>query len=118
MGLDDILRGAVKTAKAVTKDLQPTVLHAAWKEQTTSGAQTYKAAVKRGAIVSFHQQQVRTPEGELTMSRAQITFLEPVAISTKDKLTLSDGSTGPILQIGGPVDPGNDLGFVTDVWLG
>lgn len=118
MGLASIIRSAVATADAVTKDLQPEVLHKEWVSQTDAGVHTYKSSVKRRALVDMKQRQVRTLEGQLVTSHAYIAFLTPVSIGRNDAIILPDGTTGPIINTTGFVDPATGRGYVTEVYLG
>lgn len=118
MALDDILRDAVALVNQVTQPLQATVQHASWTAGTWEGGATLGSPVARKAIVDWKQKQVRTLAGELTVSRAYIAFLEPVIVDEKDVITLPDGTTGPILDMSGFIDPDTGRGYITEVWLG
>ena len=69
------------------------------------------------AIVEQKLRQVRTDSGEVTMSQAHVTFLEPRTISQYDKIVLADGTTGPILATEGFMDVSN-AAILIEVFLG
>lgn len=129
MGLLDALRSGVKLADKVTKPLQPTVSY----ERCTStnadgyGSKSYAAATPLRAIVDWQQKPVRTQAGMLTVTRATITLLDVAAIAAAtggagigddDRFTLPDGTTGPILDIGGFIDAGTGHPVASEVMLG
>lgn len=117
-GLRDIIADAVATADDLTSDIQPQVRLQRWTGQTGAGKPTYAAAVLEPAIVDWQQRRVRTKSGAEAVSRAYVGFLRPVAIDEKDKITLPDGTTGPILDMSGFVDRATGAPFFVQVWLG
>lgn len=127
MSLLTTIRSAVAVADDVTRPLQSTVSYQRRTGQDQFGDPTYAAAVDLLAIVDWKATQRRTSTGLLTVSRAVITFLDAAALSTatggagiddNDKLTLPDGTTGPILDLGGFIDPGTGVPIATEVFLG
>ena len=127
MSLLNVVRSAVKVADSVTKPLQATVSYERKTGQDTFAQPTYATAVDLEAIIDWKSRQVRTATGILTVSRAVITFLDAAALSTatstngiddNDKLTLPDGTTGPILDLGGFIDPGTGIPVATEVFMG
>jgi hypothetical protein len=78
-------------------------------------------------LVDWKQRMVRTAAGQLTVTRATVTFLdvstllevtEYKGLSDEDKITLPDGTTGPILDMGGFVDPGTGIPYATEAMIG
>lgn len=128
MSLLDALRAGVKIADSVTKPLQAEVTYErAAVDSAGYGDLTYSAPVKLRAIVDFARKQVRTPSGELTVTRATIDLLDVAAvvaatgglgIGNNDRFTLPDGDTGPILDISGFIDAGTGQPVATTVMLG
>jgi len=127
MGLLGVIRSGVKVADKVTKDLQPSVSYERFTGQDGFGDKTYAAAVDLKAIVDWKQTQVRTTTGLLTVSRAAVTFLDIDAlvaatggagIGDDDKITLPDGTTGPILDMAGFIDAVTGIPVATEVFLG
>lgn len=128
MGLAAIVRSAVATANGVTSDLQVAVTHEAWTGVDGQGSSSYAAGVSRDAIVEHKQRLVRTAAGEMLMARARLMFLEPIPdngatgrrepIDPRDRITLPDGSTGPILDVQGMTDPATDRPYALEVFLG
>lgn len=126
MSLLDAIRAGVKVANTVTKPLQATVMYSFCTGNSTYGP-TFAAAVPLKAIVDQKQQQVRTKDGVLEASNAQVTFLDVAALVTatsgfgvreNDEIVLPDGSTGAIRAVGGFIDAGTGHPVATDVWLG
>jgi len=128
MGLLDVVRSAVKIADNVTKPLQAEV-----KFEKSTGKDRYgkvnfdRAPVYLKAIVDWKQKHVRTTSGNLTVTRASVTFLDVAAlaeatvnegVNDTDKITLPDGTTGPILDMSGFIDPGTGQPIATEVFLG
>lgn len=107
-------------------DLQDYVTYERQVSVDRYGKKIYAAAVQLPAAIDWKQHQVRTLAGELTTSRAHLTFPDVAAVKAAapegfgdyDKFTLPDGTTGPILDMNGYIDPGTHVPFVYEVWLG
>lgn len=129
MGFQDLIRDMIAVADSVTKSLQAPVQHWAW-ISSGSGANkvVYDASVERMALVEHKQSLRRTTTGEVVLARTKVTFLEPVEpngavgrrepIDPRDKIILPDGSTAPIVDVAGLVDPGTNLPYLYEVYLG
>lgn len=127
MSLLDTLRSGVKLVDKITKPLQATVTYYRATSYDGSGDTTFASGVPLRAIVDFARKQVRTPAGELTVTRATIDLLdiaEVVAatngggIGNNDRFVLPDGDSGPILDISGFIDAGTGHPIATTVMLG
>jgi hypothetical protein len=133
MGLDAILRAGLRAAHALTADLQSTVSHERWSGVNSYGVPTYLTAVDRTAIIEKKQKRVAGPNGTDIVATARLQFLEPLADTTqygvvlsnrrnpvdpRDKFTLPDGTSCPVVDIEGVFDPTTDRPFVEAVWLG
>jgi len=119
MGLLDIVRSGVAIANSLTADLQPNVSHEAYVSTDGAGRRSYAAAVSRPALVVRKQKLVRSATGELVMSQAQITILDPsVIVNELDKFTLPDDTSGPIIATDGFVDRGTGHPILTEIFLG
>lgn len=129
MGLDDIVRSGVALADSITLSLQPLVSLEAWTGQDAYGQQTYAAAVSIRALVEQKVSQIRSRlTGEMVMTTAKVSFLRPVApngaagraepVDTRDRITLPDGFTGPIVAVNSFTDPTTSRGYLTEVYLG
>jgi hypothetical protein len=127
MSLLNVVRSAVKTADLATRPLQATVSYQRYTGQDAFGDPSFAASVSLLAIVDWRARQRRTATGVLTVSRAMVTFLDASALAAatagngiddKDVLTLPDGTTGPILDLGGFVDAGTGLPIATEAFLG
>lgn len=115
MGLLDDLVGV---ANQVTQQLglQSTVSHESADTPTGSGGRRYLAAVARQAIVIKKQRLVKTATGEMVMSQAYVAFINPTVVTLLDRITLADGTTGPILNTEGFVTAVNPI--LTEIYLG
>lgn len=129
MGYDDIVRGGVATIKRTTSSLQVDATLEQWNGNSASGARTYATAATYSVLEDRRVRDIRLRTGDIVTSRARVTFLEDVAengtagrrepVDPRDRLTLSDGTTGPILDVpSGLVDPDTNRPYLSDVWLG
>lgn len=128
MSLLDVLRKGVKIADKVTKPIQTSVtFERAVFQNDGYGDKSYPTSVQLPAIVDWKQKQVRTSSGILSVSRASVMFLDVVAlakatsgqgISDHDRITLPDGTTGPILDMAGFIDAGTGQPLATEVFIG
>lgn len=128
-GFDGLVRGAVALANNLTGSLQSSVSHEAWTGQDAFGEATYAAPVTRQAIVEQRIAQFRSqPSGEMVTTTAKVTFLKPITpngaagrnepVDSRDRITLQDGATGPLVNISNFIDPTTGRGYLTEVWLG
>jgi hypothetical protein len=127
VALLDILRTGVKIADAQTKSVQCDVQLRRFTKGSGTGVKDYGSPITLKAIVDWKQKQVRTMSGVLSISRATVLFLDITAlraatngegIDDDDEITLPDGTTGPILDMGGFVDAGTKIPLATTVFLG
>lgn len=128
MAFDDIIRTGVALADSLTGSLQGTCVHEAWTGQDISGAKTYAAPVNRQALVERKQRRMISSTGQEILSVAKIDFLRPIApngaagrvepVDSRDRITLPDGTTGPIVNVEALLDPDTDRGYFTTVYLG
>lgn len=127
MSLLDTLRSGVAITDKVTKPLQATVKFEKHLGDDGYGSDTFGPPQYLPAICDWRQQELRTAQGELTVSRVAITFLNVAdvarvtnneGIDEQDRLTLPDGTTGPILDMSGFIDAGTGQPVATEVFLG
>lgn len=128
MSLRDTLLNAVKTVDTVTKSLQATVtFQKAVVDATGYHTPDYPTSVSLLAIVDWKQKPVRNMQGVMTVSRASVIFLDVAAlvmatngegVNDLDRITLPDGTTGPIIDLSGFIDAGTGKPFATEVMLG
>jgi hypothetical protein len=118
MPLDSILRRGVAIANRVTNRLQDVIQHSAQSGQDIYGNDTWADPVSIPAVIELKQQLHRTESGETVLAQAKITILQPVAIDAKDRIALPDGTTGPIVDVAGVLDPTTNRPYATEVWLG
>lgn len=121
MALLDVVRAGIALAHSVTNagNLQATVTHEAFVSQTAKGVRSYGAPVSRPALVEFKNHSVVSATGEMSVARATVTFLDAsVVITDDDRITLPDGTTGPIIDRVGLVDKLTGQPVLTQIYLG
>ncbi len=136
MGLGALVRNAVSTANSLTggtDGLQAEITHEPWTGLDGYGKPSYGSAVTRLAIVelaALHNRPaaVRLDSGEVLVVRATVTILSPIRanaasgrkgpVDPRDRITLPDGTTGPILTINAPVDPATAAPYFYEIGLG
>lgn len=127
MGLLEALRAGIAAADGVLKPLQASVRFYRCTAIDKAGKKTYASAVLLLAHIDLAQKKVETSGGELLSTTATITFLDVAAVASAtaglgirevDKIVLPSGATGPIIDIGGYVDPGTGYPVATEVTLG
>jgi hypothetical protein len=132
MSLLDVLRSAVVIADQQTKAIQATVKYRHYVSSSDEGDAIYNPPVGQPelelkAIVDWKQKMLRTMEGEQSVSRAVVTFLDVNAVAAatnnegfddNDIIILPDGTTGPILDMSGFIDAGTGQPLATEVFLG
>lgn len=117
MGLDDLVRSTVALASSITRDLQVDVTYEAFDSANATNQPTYDSAVTKRAVVEKKARMVRTTTGEEKLSQASVTFLVPFALDLRDRITLPDGTTAPILNVKGVYDPVTDEPYALEVFL-
>lgn len=114
-------------ADKITKPLQSTVSYERYISSDGSGSQSFASPVQLHAIVDWKQRQLRTADGSLTVSRASILLLSitevfaatnGAGVGDDDRWTLADGTTGPVIDMGGFIDAGTSHPLATEVYLG
>lgn len=128
MGLDRLVRSVVKTADKVTKSLQDVVGYEPWIGDDAFNKPTYGAKSDEKAVVSYVQRMRKTSDGREVMQEATVLFVRPIAangaaerrepIDPRDRITLPNGMTGPILDVIGVSDPGTRYPYAPKVVLG
>ena len=132
-----LVRNSVALIDDATTSLQVTVQHSAWvSADPTYGVSVYATAIPRLAFVDDKEQMMLQPNMQMIRSRAKIDIIRPIAangavgriepIDVRDKFTLPNGYTGPILTVGGPtelnrtglVDPSTLAPYIYEVILG
>jgi len=127
MSLLDVLRAGVKVADKVTKPFQPAVTYTRYVTSDAYGTETPPSSVSLRAIVELKKKRIMSESGVVQTTRAIVLFLDVEellaatanrGIRPLDKIVLSDGSTGPILDVGGFIDAGTGIPVATEVFLG
>lgn len=132
MGYEDIIRDALATiVSPELETMKLNVTHLAWIGQDGAGEDQFASPVTRRALVDLTKRQRVTGSGQLVMTFATLTFLDPIAdtvpnagqtrqqpIDPRDVLTLPDGGTAPIVQAGAFADSATNRPFFQEVVLG
>ncbi len=131
MSLADLVRNGIALANSQTATLQVSVRHEAWIGQDATGKPLYATAVTRSAIVTDSSRRFKRNDGEEIVATTYVAFLSPIPVRTptvtgrqgpideRDRLTMPDGRTAPIVRVdGGLVDPSTGRTYLHQVWLG
>ena len=119
MALADILRNGVKVASKIVESVKSNVTWVHVTARDGSGTVTATTTSTVRAIVDRSKKQIHTSSGKLAMLDATLTFVDPIgAVDPEDTFTLPDGTTAPIIDTGGVVDPATSQSFVNEVKLG
>lgn len=131
MGLRDIVRGGVATAKGVLggpSGLLDGVTHEAWTGQDGYGKPTYATGLPYEAFVEYRRELDRVVGAEEIIQLASVMILEPIPdtvatgrqnpLDPRDRITLPDGRTGPILEFKGVSDPSTTKPYFFEIVLG
>ena len=114
--LSSVIRKSIEIADRVSKSLQAPVQHAAFKKYNRSGEPEHERPIARTAALVKKQQMKRATDGSERVSQAKLTFVGPVKVDPRDKITLPDGTSPVIIAVESPIDnQGNEL--ITEVWL-
>jgi hypothetical protein len=127
-GFADVIEKGIAIAKDVTATLQAGITIEPWDGQDAQAMPSYDTAVAYDAIVDMTAHLIRDSKGEDVLAKATITILEPISdngaagrlepVDPRDLITLPDGSTNPILNIQGLVNPDTDSGYMFVITLG
>jgi hypothetical protein len=127
MSLLDVLRAGVAIADGILKPLEADVTLERYIGTDGYGSDLWAPPVLMKAICDWKQTQVRSASGTVSMSRVTVTFIDikemeaktnGEGINDQDKITLPDGTTGPIIDMAGFIDAGTGQPLATDVFLG
>lgn len=117
MGLADLVRGAVATAKGTVDDLLVSVTLERRTGEDEYRKPTYDGGVAYDAIVEDAIRIVATEDrGEVT-TRSKVTLLQNVEVAPGDRFTLPDGSTGLVADVRGMADPAGGR-YLVEAWIG
>lgn len=123
-----LVRLSVKLADKFTRDGQSDVTHEAWIGEDKFHKAAYAAPVTLRCVVDSRQRMIITNTGQAITVMSTLTFTSPIKengasgrrepIDPRDKMTLPDGFTGPIIDTGAPIDPKTRQGYITQIMLG
>ena len=129
MGLQTTVASAVATAKSVTSSLLDDITISPFTGNDRTGSPSYATAVTYPALVEWKQKMIKDRAGRDVVTQTKVTILQPITangtagrhepIDPRDKVTLGDGTVGPILDVVGLVNPDNSgYPYMFEVWLG
>lgn len=133
MGLGSIIRGGVATAKTLLggqDQVLDDVTVEFWIEDIDAAGQgRFSSPVSFQALVIRQQKTVMKSDGQEAVATTYVMFLEELTpqgtgngrrepLDERDVITLSDGTTGPILTITGVMDQLNSTPYYAEVYLG
>lgn len=128
MDLAKIVRKGVAIADKSSNSLQPQVSIERWLGSDEFGKDSYDSPLLVDALIVQKQQPHFMDNGESVSTKAYIAILRPLPpleierridpIDAKDKVTLPDGTTGPIVDATGFVDKGTGRPFFSEIWIG
>ena len=116
-----LLSKAVAIADKVTQGLgmQAQVTHKLFTGDGGVGDAAYSVKTRK-AVVEQKLRQVRSFSGELVASTTTVTFVRPTVMGVgggaHDLIILPDGTGGPIVGVGAPVDASGQL--IVEAYLG
>lgn len=131
MALADILRDQVASLSNIVDSFKGEAVLHAWIGQDGAGKDEFAAPIPVRAVISMKKEQRFTSGGSLVLTHATLTVLDTIADTTpnanqqreqpidpRDKIILPDGSTAPVVDSGGPMDPATSRGFINKIVLG
>jgi hypothetical protein len=105
MSLSELLAGAIVIAKQATAGLQVAITHEPFEEDDAQGNRIYGTASTYMVIVEDRERYLTAHDRAQQLSKAIISFLEPVEIGQNDRITLPNGQQPQILSVEGVLDP-------------
>jgi hypothetical protein len=129
-GLAAAVRSGVTAWKAATSTAQGVVTFEAWiADSDAKGTHVYADPVPLRALIQRNPADREQPSGDERKILAIVTFLEALPavgaagrdepIDTRDRITLPDGSSGPITEVkGGWIDAETGLPYMAQATLG
>lgn len=131
MGIEDIIRSGVALANTLTDSIQEEITLYRWIADDDQGKHVYSNPLKLNAIVNKMDKRLGFDTGMEIIQTTEITIITPIKkltpvvsgrqepIDQRDKITLSSGKGGPILQTElGLTDPKTGRPYMVRVYLG
>lgn len=130
MDLASLIRSGVALADTQTKSAQVPVTIRRWGGNTGSGDFITADILIVKAIVEKIQKPVKGQNGQETIATTRIAVMEKIPfvmpkvhdrddpIDEHDQITLPDGSSGVIMATSGLLDPGTNLPYMMEIFLG
>lgn len=119
MDLAGLIGQALEGLAAVTEGIQEDVQHEQFVAGPSLGPPRFGLKTVRRALVQRKEGKKVKAGGQEVTFRAIVSFLTPVPFDVRDRLTLSDGLTGPVVdEQGGAIDVATGLPYGRVVWVG
>lgn len=116
--LADLIRSGVNLAAVIVDDLLVRVQHERWVSQSGTGVPQYAAAVTRKVVYEQVRRRVALADGREVFASHKLTFMDGAPVSTRDRVTLPDGSRPPLLQATAPPTDTPGTAFIWEVLCG
>jgi hypothetical protein len=118
-GINSILEAGVAIASNLLDSVKSTVTYEAFLSEDGQGTVNLSPPVSVRCFVKRERKQMVADSGGVATITAILTFVDPIAdVDPRSKFTLADGSTAPIVKVGGTIDPSTLKPYATRVWLG
>lgn len=119
MDLSALVRKAAQIADRLSASLQVAVQIEPFLSLDEHVRPTYAAPVSPTptAVVTETTRTFAQTNGDVVVATAKLTFPRNQAVNVKDRVTLPDGSFGPVLSVKKPLDPAGG-GYITEAWIG
>lgn len=131
MGIADSVRTQLAAVHAQTSGLgglQIDVVHEPWIGKDGRVGPIFDTGITRTALVQYRRPQQLRDDGQRIAARVILSFLAPVdpngadgrrePIDPRDRITLPDGTTGPIVDVQSMPAPDTNQPFLIVVYLG
>ena len=131
MSLNSIIASGIKTAKNITDSLQGYITIEFWTGDDAYGESSFTSPVRFKALIDLSSRPTFNSNGQLMETKANLTILESIPatqakpgevrgqpLDPRDVIRLPDGTTGPIIKIGGFVNADTNLPFLSEVTIG
>ncbi len=105
MGLSNLIAQGIAMAKTLTAGIQVEITHEPFVEDDAQGNRVYGTASTYRVIVEDRERYLTAHDRSQQLSKAIITFLEPVEIGQNDRITLPNGQQPQIISVEGVLDP-------------
>ncbi|HEX6880940.1 MAG TPA: hypothetical protein VF135_11290 [Terriglobales bacterium] len=122
MNIPALVRRAVKTAERIAGSVRTEVVHFPQTGRDEYGPTYPDVGTPMKAFMEFIAEGVTLADGTETVSKAKLTFFEPVSIGDRDQFVVPDSHGGTqrvnVQAVKSPIDPATKALYFAEVWLG